>query len=464
MKKNKWMLMTMAVILLFTAACSDNDGPSYSKTALTNDALKTILTQKGFQFDDQGRLLLDTKADTTTELDLSGTKLDTLELKGLSVLPHLTSVDLSHNGYGPRFDFSLLPEQIKSVNLSNNDIYEYPGLVNIQTAENGDETVTVLHHLTKLILPHSAQYNCVEIPTYFAQVKGLDMEMQNAAGTLKPYTTLRDVPDEATRAYLKEVFPSVFTGDQIDISKRLVKLTEANANIALSKKYIPSTSSTNEIKSVEGVEYIIMNPGYRGGTIFIDAHDQCVLPYIATNLYMNQFIISKVSTNLLNLSASTRLCCFSITSNDSIESADLSHCTLMGTRDKMTEFDIGDPSQITLIRCPKLTSLSIPKTAHILGGIDLEHLPLLKDLNLSTMSYVQDLALQDIKNCKLTFYEMKMPSGWTWNPFFSVDEQTYNRPSVKAFLDKYHSQFQCSPGPADPDSGGEFYDWAADYK
>ena len=80
------------------------------------------------------------------------------------------------------------------------------------------------------------------------------------------------------------------------------------------------------------------------------------------------------------------------------------------------------------------------------------------------MSYVQGLALQDIKNCKLTFYEMKMPSGWTWNPFFNVDEQTYNRPSVKAFLDKYHSQFQCSPGPADPDSGGEFYDWAADYK
>ena len=134
MKKNKWMVMGMAIMLLFMVACSDNDGPSYSKTALTNDALKTILTQKGFQFDDQGRLLLDTKADTTTELDLSGTKLDTLELKGLSVLPHLTSVDLSHNGYGPRFDFSLLPEQIKSVNLSNNDIYEYPGLVNIQTA------------------------------------------------------------------------------------------------------------------------------------------------------------------------------------------------------------------------------------------------------------------------------------------------------------------------------------------
>ena len=464
MKKNKWMVMGMAIMLLFMVACSDNDGPSYSKTALTNDALKTILTQKGFQFDDQGRLLLDTKADTTTELDLSGTKLDTLELKGLSVLPHLTSVDLSHNGYGPRFNFSLLPEQIRSVNLSGNNIYEYPGLVNIQTAENGDEKVTVLHHFTKLLLPHSAQYNCVEIPTYFAQVKGLDMEMQNAAGTLKPYTTLRDVPDEATRAYLKEVFPSVFIGDQIDISKRLVKLTEANANIALSKKYIPSTSSTNEIKSVEGVEYIIMNPGYRGGTIVIDAHDQCVLPYIATNLFMNQFIISKVSTNLLNLSASTRLCYFSITCNDSIESADLSHCTLMGTRGMMEECDIDDPSQITLVRCPKLTSLSIPKTADHLAGIDLEHLPLLKDLNLSTMSYVQDLALQDIKNCKLTFYEMKMPSGWTWNPFFSVDEQTYNRPSVKAFLDKYHFQFQCSPGPADPISGGEFYDWAADYK
>jgi hypothetical protein len=464
MKKNKWMVMGMAVMLLFMVACSNDDGPSYTKAELTNNALKTILTQKGFHFDDQGRLLLDTRVDTTTELDLSGTKIDTTALADLSILPHLVSVDLSHNGYGPKFNFSLLPEQIRSVNLSGNDIYEYPGLVNIQAAENGDETVTVLRHFTRLLLPHSAQYNCVEIPTYFAQVKGLDMEMQNVDGTLKPYTTLRDVPDEATRAYLKEVFPSVFTGDQIDISKRLVKLAEANANISLSKNLIPSTSSTNEIKSVEGVEYIIMNPGYKGGTIWIDAHDQCVLPYIATNLFMNQFIISKVSTNWLNLSASTRLCYFSTTCNDSIESVDLSHCTLMGTRDISKECDIGDPSQITLVRCPKLTSLSIPKTADLLGGIDLEHLPLLKDLNLSTMSCVVGFFLQDIKNCKLTFYEMKMPSGGIWTPWFSVDEQTYNRPSVKAFLDKYHSQFQCIPGPADPISGGEFYDWAANYK
>ncbi|EXY65686.1 hypothetical protein M085_1836, partial [Bacteroides fragilis str. 3986 N(B)19] len=41
---------------------------------MKNSELKTILQQKGYQFNEQGNLLLDDLANNTTTLDLSGTK------------------------------------------------------------------------------------------------------------------------------------------------------------------------------------------------------------------------------------------------------------------------------------------------------------------------------------------------------------------------------------------------------
>lgn len=69
------------------------------------------------------------------------------------MFPNLTDVDLSDNVYGPAFDFAKLPEQITGIDLTGNEIYDYDNLVSNVVEENGDETVTNLHEITKLYLP-----------------------------------------------------------------------------------------------------------------------------------------------------------------------------------------------------------------------------------------------------------------------------------------------------------------------
>ena len=72
--KNFIGLAAMALCLGFVSCSSDDDAPSYSNVAVSNSELMTILKAKGYQFDENGKMLLDDKANSTTSLDLSGTK------------------------------------------------------------------------------------------------------------------------------------------------------------------------------------------------------------------------------------------------------------------------------------------------------------------------------------------------------------------------------------------------------
>ena len=157
--KNFIGLAAMALCLGFASCSSDDDAPSYSGGAIDNSPLKALLESKGYTFDENGKLLLDDKANSTISLDLSGTQVDTAALKELSVFPNLKELNLSNNGYGETFDFSVLPAQITGIDLTNNDIYNYDNLVKVTVEENGDETVENLHNITKLYLPKDAKYN-----------------------------------------------------------------------------------------------------------------------------------------------------------------------------------------------------------------------------------------------------------------------------------------------------------------
>ncbi len=140
--KNFIGLAAMALCLGFASCSSDDDAPSYSGGAIDNSPLKDPSRKlRDTQFDENGKLLLDDKANSTTSLDLSGTKVDTAALKELSVFPNLKELNLSSNGYGETFDFSVLPAQITGIDLTNNDIYNYDNLVKVTVEENGDETV-----------------------------------------------------------------------------------------------------------------------------------------------------------------------------------------------------------------------------------------------------------------------------------------------------------------------------------
>lgn len=72
---NKFYVSAMFVLGLCCASCSDDEGFSYSQKPVTNSDLKTILVQKGYQFNEDGKLLLDDLANNTTTLDLSGSQI-----------------------------------------------------------------------------------------------------------------------------------------------------------------------------------------------------------------------------------------------------------------------------------------------------------------------------------------------------------------------------------------------------
>ena len=123
MRKTLILCLGLATTLGFVS-CSEEEGFTYSTNPIENTALKDILVQKGYQFDANGKLLLDDLANNTTTLDLSGTQISTDALAELSMFPNLTDVDLSDNGYGPAFDFAKLPEQITGIDLTGNEIYD----------------------------------------------------------------------------------------------------------------------------------------------------------------------------------------------------------------------------------------------------------------------------------------------------------------------------------------------------
>ena len=185
--KNFIGLAALALCLGFASCDSDDDAPSYSNVAVSNSELMTILKAKGYQFDENGKMLLDDKANSTTSLDLSGTKVDTAALKELSVFPNLKELNLSSNGYGPVFHIASLPSQITGLDLQGNDIYDFDGLVTAKV-ENDEVKATILHEFTKLYLPASCKYNVEDLMPFYtqneAENKTVDMQMVNDKGSL----------------------------------------------------------------------------------------------------------------------------------------------------------------------------------------------------------------------------------------------------------------------------------------
>ena len=452
--------MIIAAISVGFASCSDNYSVSYSKISLNNDTeLKTILTAKGYTFNESGNLELNDLANNTKSLDLSGTKISEDNLKDLSILPNLTDIDLSENEYTDSFDFAKLPSQITGVDLTGNELYEFPGLVNIVTAENGDETVTILHDLKKLYLPESAKYNCDEIPTFYAKATGVDMKMADANGTLAAYTTLREVPDEILRNYLKELYPAMFTGENINLANRMVKASEVSANLVL--------NITIENKNIEGAEYIIMNPSYKGAEIRLMATESSSLPYlkIKSNIYKMSF--EQIDTHVLDLTEASNLCYVAMENNNTIESLDLTSSTTFGQRGvNGGDFDGSDAdAEISIIDCQKLKGIIYPDKAQYLYTLILYNLPLFKAVDLSQFKAMVTLELGNLTSLeKLVYFTPEGFYGFgSEQMMFGIGTDVYAYSNAtKNFLDSYHNNLIQYNFPKS--TGVTTYKWKHDYK
>lgn len=260
--------LQLTLLVGFTSCSDDNDAPSYSAAAVSNSELMTILKDKGYQFNEQGNLLLDDKATSTTSLDLSGTKISQKALAELNILPNLTDVNLSNNGYGPVFHVDSLPAQIKGLDLQGNEIYDFEGLVDAKVV-NDEVVATVLHPFNKLYLPASCKYNVEDLRPFYTANNGegratantIDMKMANDKGSLEAYNTLREIPDEYFRAYLRSKFQSLFVDEtHIDISKPMSLSEQGESiNLGLTNQF----ADVNKIQSIEGIECFINNPYYK---------------------------------------------------------------------------------------------------------------------------------------------------------------------------------------------------------
>lgn len=445
--KNFIGLAALALCLGFASCSSDDDAPSYSNAAVSNSELMTILKAKGYQFDENDKMLLDDKANSTTSLDLSGTKVDTAALKELSVFPNLKELNLSSNGYGPVFHIASLPSQITGLDLQGNAIYDFDGLVTAKV-ENDEVKATILHEFTKLYLPASCKYNVEDLMPFYtqneAENKTVDMQMVNDKGSLEKYNTLREIPDEYFRAYLKMKFASLFADDtHIDISKPMKNNEQGESlTLGLTNQF----ADVNKIQSISGIECFINNPYYQPFFVSIAINNNVLFETKYLDLHSNikGLMLNNVNTTEgINFANATSLVTLILTHNDGIKEADLSN-TLISAQD-IKDFDATLQNNIAIKYCKNLETLLLPKTDKgVVNTCELIQLPKLKAVDLSSIKGLETLALVVLPNCSITYPNLKYTyysqdktlvelSEFDYI-LFAISEDVYKMESTKNFF------------------------------
>ena len=450
MKTKKILLPLVALFVLgLSSCCDEKEGLTYSSTVLKNSELKTILTSKGFSFDKDGKLELNNLATSTVSLDLSNTKLK--DLSGLDILPNLKEVKLSNNDYGPVFDFSTLPSQITSVDLTGNNIYDFEGLVETKT-ENDELKTTVLHPLKKLYLPASAKYNVEDLmPFNMLQGQETDVKMADSTGKLEKYTTVREIPDPIFCAYLKTLYPSMFIDkNHIDFSK-MPKLTEQGQNIFL---YLPEEQENP--RSIEGVEYFINNPFLTKFTVMLDTGRSYKVGYLMPRGNINAFVL--FSTEIeggIDFSKATSLGILGLVKCSSIKQLDLSHTKICNQDIK--DFHPMADNSLNLIHCPNVETITLANPAKgATNRVLLVDLPKLKKVDLSSITTLGKLDIfldnTEVVYPKLnSFYDSntkkvtKLTEGKE-KVSVSVSQKTLESSAFKEFIKEYGKY--CSDGKA----------------
>ncbi|MEG0038597.1 MAG: hypothetical protein RR711_05395 [Bacteroides sp.] len=448
MNKTSLLIYCLALVpMLFTSCSNEDEKVDWNGVEVKNIKLKEILHQKGFTFNEKGRLVLNEKATNTTMLDLSGTKIT--DLSGLDILPNLMEVNLSNNDYGPIFDFSTLPKKISSVDLTGNKVYDFEGLVSTEFI-NDEMKTTVLHPLTKLYLPATAKFNVEDLVPFHKTSTSTDIQMQDAMGKLQTYNTLREIPDEALRIYLKSKFISLFpdNGDLFDIAKRMA-LKEEGESISL-----PWRSENGAIKSIEGIEYFINNPFYKPFFVAIDCSALSNVSYLAPRNNIKALSLRNINMpNGIDLSKASKLCNLALDNNDHLTTLDLSN-TLIANQ-KFEDIDnttIGNSLDIT--RCKNLEEIKFPfPNVGIVSGLTIGGVPKLKKIDLSFIKATQELALLQMSNCAITYPDLKyrydvatgtltkleeVPDGSGIG--FAISKDVFDMPATKEFFTKFRSK------------------------
>ena len=414
-------------------SCDDPGQNIYKTIEVKDTELVSFLKSKGYSFDDQGNLILNPLATNTTELDLSGVTVEDFGI--LRAFPKLTALKLAGGGYGPAFDVTVLPERITTLDLSGNDIYEFPGLVRVSIAENGEETAETLRAFDHLTLPASARFNTLDLPHYAALNPDMDLQMEDGTGALKPYDTLRAIPDPVTLGYLQKLFPSLFEGEKIDLSNRIVDAKEASGAIDFTLlRALPA--------SLEGIEYVVMNPSYKGTSLSLQTAEKSQIPYLRPGKLISKIVTKNIDTPHLMLQDAAGLVLFSAEKNDGLTTLDLSGSEAFGQRGFAQDaFSMSAPAYLGLASNPNLKEIIFPEGAEYLYRLDLSDLPALKALDLSGFKDILSTNLYELSSTAIT-YQTFEPGDEEMPRIFTATTDVFDKAETQAFLQAAGDRFK----------------------
>ena len=424
-------------ILITLVGCKKDELSLYGESfELNNPELTAALKAKGFSFEGNA-IVIDDKLWNLTSLDLSGAGLKSVA--GITIFKNLQQVNLSNNALGKVFDFSLLPEDIQQVNLSGNPIYEFKNLRPLQ----------------KLILPITAQYDMESLPAYAKAAKA-DIQIASKDGSLKKYTTLREVPDPTLLELFKRLFPSLIVGDKIDISKPMRTAEISNPIVIEQYHYDPTGLEVDKskIEKLDGLEYIINHPHYAGNIqIEMSEEKENTLPYLKINKYAELVSFKWVNTPLLDLSQAENLKILGLSHNKAIKQIDLSHSKVFLQRAEKSIFsglfggdilNLGDCPALEKIILPELSKAKKPIGAYM---ISLIALPKLQAFDMSKIEVLNTLTLGVLPIAKVTY--PTQIAYFTHNGErndkdgklnFAITQEIYEREETKAFIQKYNGK------------------------
>ena len=449
MKKNNTLNFYKSSILVAAFAmgfgftsCDNDDDLVFSGKPVANAELRAFLQGKGYQFNEAGNLLMDAKVAATDSLDLSGTKIS--DLKDLVLFPNLKYVDLSDNGYGPVYDFANLPQNIKGVDLTGNEIYDFEGLVDAKMV-NDELKTTILRKFSSLQLPATAKWNVEDLMPFYVQnkVEGneVNMTMADENGVMKAYTTWREIPDEAFANYLKGIYGSIFSedGKSIDISKPLA-LNESGKDLDL-------FYGDPSIKSPEGIEYFINNPFYESFSVLMSHIEPYTAAYMMPRANIVALDFTFFNTPMLDLSKATGLAHAAFVLNDDLKSIDLSNTLVMNQEAK--DFDQTQSNMLFLSDCSNLKNVVLPQ--NMKGNIallQLSNLPVLESVDLSAVKCAGEITLINLAKTAIN-YPTSIESQYDITttkvvPFteggqvsFAISQDVFEKESTKNFINKY---------------------------
>lgn len=334
---------------------------------ILNKNLNAALKKLGYEYNEDGKLVVDDKVRKTTSLDLSSCALTSVS--GLSYFEALESVDLADNNFGDTFDFKYFPSTVKSVDLRENDeLALYSNLVGKR-------------ELSSLTLPTQAKWNMAELIDYMTSEAGSATELfiANSNGQVEEFSTLRTIPDAGLCAELKAAFPSIFSGDKLDVTKDI----EPNDLIL-----------SNEYDNLEGVEYILSNPSYKGSRVVLRGSEASPynMEFFALLAPIKNLTMSNINTpngaNFVNAKALTAL---TVINNPSLDVLTLNDGFLGSSIAETNIFN----NALTVLDCENLTNVVFPKGSAI-GKIYMSNLPALKSLDLSGLRMVHTIALSEL--------------------------------------------------------------------